>query len=87
MILQNTAQMVRPGGVLVYVICSFTLEEGQEQVDSFLSSEEGAAFSSIELPPPPVSSWARKESWCTFDASAVKAPADCFFVAAFKRDD
>ena len=30
LILQNTAQMVRPGGLLVYVICSFTLEEGQE---------------------------------------------------------
>lgn len=36
-ILDNVAQVVKPGGVLVYALCTFTQEEGPEQVARFLA--------------------------------------------------
>lgn len=36
-ILDNVATVVRPGGVLVYAVCTFTRTEGPEQVDRFLA--------------------------------------------------
>lgn len=36
-ILDNVARHLRPGGVLVYSVCTFTKEEGTEQVERFLA--------------------------------------------------
>lgn len=36
-ILDNVAPLVRPGGILVYSVCTFTKEEGTEQVERFLA--------------------------------------------------
>lgn len=35
-ILDNVAPLVRPGGVLVYAVCTFTRSEGPEQIERFL---------------------------------------------------
>ncbi len=39
-ILENVANHVRPGGVLVYSVCSDTLEEGPHQIEAFLKSRD-----------------------------------------------
>jgi 16S rRNA (cytosine967-C5)-methyltransferase len=48
-VLRRASRLVRPGGRLVYATCSLLLEENDEQVASFLSSEDGAEF---EVSPP-----------------------------------
>ena len=37
-ILQNAANMVEPGGILVFAVCSLEREEGEEQIAAFLES-------------------------------------------------
>lgn len=44
-ILQSAAQLVKPGGVLVYATCSFLHDENQCVVDSFLSKNKDFALS------------------------------------------
>ena len=48
-VLRRAARLVRPGGTLVYATCSVLLEENDDQVESFLASEDGAEF---DLAPP-----------------------------------
>ena len=40
-ILQKVSKLVRPGGQLVYCTCSLQYEEGEAQVDRFLSKNTG----------------------------------------------
>ena len=47
-VLQNYSKMVKPGGKLVYATCSVLPSENQEQVDKFLTSESGKAFSFVK---------------------------------------
>lgn len=86
-ILQNVAAHVAPGGILLYVICSFTREEGRDNIERFLKSEAGKEFEQVPMPAPPVPSWvAPNDSWCTFDGDEVeKNRADVFYAAAFKK--
>ncbi|MDY0058188.1 MAG: transcription antitermination factor NusB [Myxococcota bacterium] len=51
-LLDAAAPLVRPGGVLVYSVCSVAPEEGWAVVDPFLAGEAGALFS-VEAPPAP----------------------------------
>jgi 16S rRNA (cytosine967-C5)-methyltransferase len=37
-ILQSGAEMVAPGGMLVFVVCSLEREEGEEQIENFLTT-------------------------------------------------
>ncbi len=50
--LPGAAALVRPGGVLVYSVCSISREEGWPVVDGFLASAAGAEFE-VEPPPQP----------------------------------
>ncbi|EDM81224.1 ribosomal RNA small subunit methyltransferase B [Plesiocystis pacifica SIR-1] len=43
-LLERCAAWVRPGGRLVYAVCSLEPEEGPAIVDAFLATEAGAAF-------------------------------------------
>ena len=47
-VLQNYSKMLKPGGKLVYATCSVLPSENQEQVDKFLTSESGKAFSFVK---------------------------------------
>ncbi len=47
-ILRSYSKMVKPGGKMVYATCSILPQENNDQVTSFLASEEGAPFSLIE---------------------------------------
>ncbi len=40
-VLDLGAQMVKPGGVLVYAVCSFLEVEGRDQIDAFLARHQG----------------------------------------------
>ena len=44
-IIQNYSKMVKPGGKMVYATCSILPSENRHQVDAFLASEAGRAFS------------------------------------------
>ncbi|HWN70558.1 MAG TPA: transcription antitermination factor NusB, partial [Haliangium sp.] len=48
-LLDAVAARVRPGGVLVYSVCTFTREEGPERIEAFLATHPEFA-----LEPPPV---------------------------------
>ena len=49
-LLEAVAARVRPGGVLVYSVCTFTHEEGPAQIEAFLATHPGFA---LEPPPGP----------------------------------
>lgn len=42
--------LVRPGGALIYVVCSLLDDEGMHQIDQFLAAHPGWSVSSPELP-------------------------------------
>lgn len=48
-ILDNVAKVVKPGGVLVYSVCTFTREEGTQQVQQFLDRHPN--YKRAPLPP------------------------------------
>ena len=68
------AALVRPGGRLVYVVCSLLPEEGDAQIDAFLAANPGWAPSPFTLPTGPAAT-----------GRAVLSPArhgtDGFFIA------
>lgn len=45
--LARAAEWVRPGGVLVYAVCSLEPEEGEQQVDRFLAERDDFALSPV----------------------------------------
>lgn len=47
-ILQQYSKMVKPGGQMVYATCSILPSENQDQVNTFLASEEGQDFSLVK---------------------------------------
>lgn len=49
-VLALAAPMVRPGGALVYVVCSLLDAEGKDQVETFLSRRPGWQAEVLELP-------------------------------------
>lgn len=55
-ILDNLAKHVKPGGALVYALCTFTLEEGPQQVSRFLTRHPDFAR---EAPPPGPVDWSK----------------------------
>jgi 16S rRNA (cytosine967-C5)-methyltransferase len=40
-ILDNAAKLVKPGGTLVYAVCSLEPEEGERQIEAFLAQQPG----------------------------------------------
>jgi 16S rRNA (cytosine967-C5)-methyltransferase len=49
-VLDVGARLVRPGGALVYVVCSLLDAEGRDQVSSFLADNAGWAAALLDLP-------------------------------------
>ena len=49
MILENAASMVKPGGVLVYSTCTFSVEENEGMIDGFLKAQKEISIEETEL--------------------------------------
>jgi 16S rRNA (cytosine967-C5)-methyltransferase len=49
-LLDVAAGLVRPGGALIYVVCSLLAEEGLNQIESFLVHHPGWAATAPDLP-------------------------------------
>lgn len=84
-ILANAATLVRPGGVLLYAVCTFTREEGSKQVERFLESHPEFT---LEAPPahPDVPDWSTvldDEDYLRTWPSVHRA--DAFFAARMRR--
>jgi 16S rRNA (cytosine967-C5)-methyltransferase len=47
-VLQSYSKMVKPGGKLVYATCSVLPSENQEQIEKFLTSENGKEFTFLK---------------------------------------
>jgi 16S rRNA (cytosine967-C5)-methyltransferase len=49
-VLSLGAPLVKPGGALVYIVCSLLDAEGKDQVDAFLSHYAGWQAEAVALP-------------------------------------
>lgn len=84
-LLDAVAPAVRPGGRLVYVVCTFTSEETDAVIDRFLAAPAGADFSRVDarqiLPDLPADA--------VIDGALRTAPhlhgADAFYAVALDR--
>lgn len=86
-ILPRAANLVKPGGRLVYVTCSLLVEENAAQVEAFLASHPAfgildlaAPVSALGLPPA-----AARQGMVTL--SPATTATDGFFIAAMGRRD
>jgi 16S rRNA (cytosine967-C5)-methyltransferase len=85
--LARAAGLVKPGGVLVYSVCSLEPEEGEQVADAFLASHAGFTadpVSAAELPLGIVPDTAGRVRVLP-GALAEQGGADGFFVARFRR--
>jgi 16S rRNA (cytosine967-C5)-methyltransferase len=83
-ILQRSAQMVRPGGRLVYSTCTLLARENEDRVDAFLA--KNPEFSLLDAP----AILRRQQIVVTGDTAYLKmlphqTGTDGFFAAAFER--
>ncbi len=79
-ILDNVAKELRPGGILVYAVCSVLPEEGPEQVRRFLE-RQGGAFAPAPLDPAPA--WTT-DGWI-LDAWPQRQGIDGFYAARMSK--
>ena len=85
-LLASAAGRVRPGGRLVYSVCSLETEEGEAQVTDFLSAQPDFALDPI-LPGEggaPEASLA-SEGWLRLLPHHAEGGLDGFFIARFRR--
>jgi 16S rRNA (cytosine967-C5)-methyltransferase len=86
-ILEAGAQLVSPGGILVFAVCSLEREEGDEQIDAFLSSHSD--FARVPIAAPEVFG---HSEWITPSGDLRTLPfhmngMDGFFAARLKRSE
>ncbi len=90
-LLQAAAEMVRPGGVLVYSVCSLQPEEGTGQISAFLAGADGAfvrePVTEAELGAFGACLTADGDVLTTPDALAAQGGCDGFFIARLRRAD
>jgi len=77
-LLDTGSRLVRPGGRLLYVVCSLLAEEGCEQVDAFLSRHPGWSVDMPELP-------TGRPSGKGMLLTPAQDGTDGFFIARLKR--
>jgi 16S rRNA (cytosine967-C5)-methyltransferase len=77
-ILQRAAQQVRPGGRVVFAVCSVLPEEAEQVVERLADLLEPVPFDAPELPP-----WV--EQTTSFRLLPLKHGTDGFFVASLRR--
>jgi len=85
--LARAASLVKPGGLLVYSVCSLEPEEGERIVDAFLASFSGFASAPIAADELPVGLTPNDKGQVRVlpGALAEQGGTDGFFVARFRR--
>lgn len=79
-ILNNVAQYVRPGGVLLYSTCTLRREENEAVSERFLQNHPGFSLEAFTLPGPVGEV---TEGQCTLWPQRIGT--DGFFIARFRR--
>jgi 16S rRNA (cytosine967-C5)-methyltransferase len=84
LLLDRAAHWLRPGGTLVYSVCSLEPEEGEQVIAAFLEGHSGFAIEPGELPPFAAPS---PEGWVRLVPGALEAQGglDGFFMARLVR--
>jgi 16S rRNA (cytosine967-C5)-methyltransferase len=82
-ILDNVADYVRPGGVLVYAVCTFTRAEGEDQVAAFLGHHPD--FSRAPPPAGPVDWTGLVDAAGDLVTDPARHGADAFYAARLVR--
>ena len=82
-ILSATARLVRPGGRLVYAVCSMEPEEGEQVVDAFLGGEGGWKLLDARAILAPAAHWVCDARGRV--ATSPEADVDGFFAAVLER--
>ncbi len=77
--LHNAAQCVKPGGVLVYAVCTFTKEETTEVLERFLADHSDFA------PDPFANPLTGKQTDGSLQIWPWDGPGDAMFIARFHR--
>lgn len=80
-LLDRNAALVRPGGVLIYAVCSFAPEEGSDQIAGFLDGHP--EFSRAGDAPPWLRPWLNDEG--DLFSTPLLGGADGFFAACLKK--
>ena len=89
-ILQRASKMLAPHGLLLYVTCSMEQEEGENQIESFLSQSND--FKEIADIPPAVQPFLKRGlnniGWRTYPTLlADKGGMDGFFMALLQKQE
>lgn len=84
-LLRSAAAALRPGGTLLYSVCTATREETTEVIDSFLADHPDFTEDPIEPTELPVTGLIERRGFlCTFP-SPDEEPLDGFFAARIRR--
>ena len=85
--LARAAGLVKPGGVLVYSVCSLEPEEGERVADAFVASHAGFTADPVSAAELPAGLLPDKDGRVRVlpGALAEQGGADGFFVARFRR--
>ncbi len=83
--LEAAAQWLKPGGKLVYTVCSLLPEEGEQQVERFL--DEHSAFALVDVPETMPAQWHTADGMVRLlpHFESVKGGMDGFFAACLQR--
>jgi 16S rRNA (cytosine967-C5)-methyltransferase len=86
-LLASAAKRVRPGGRLIYSVCSLETEEGEAQVRDFLARQADFVLDPISLGEAdiPEASLA-SEGWLRILPHHAAGGLDGFFIARFRRN-
>ncbi len=84
-LLANVAPLVRPGGKLLYSVCTFTAQETDEVVSRFLAENPQFALEDLRSHVPPGWTELLTESGCLRTFPHRHAGMDAFFAARFVR--
>ena len=87
-ILESGAAMVEPGGVLVFAVCSLEREEGEEQIEAFLSAHP--QFTRVPVTADDVfghAEWITPEGDLRTLPFQIEGGMDGFYAARLKKSD
>jgi 16S rRNA (cytosine967-C5)-methyltransferase len=86
-LLASAARRVKPGGRLVYAVCSLEREEGEEQARAFLAAHPEFSVEVIATGEGGAPTLSTTEGWLRVLPHHLEGGLDGFFVARFRRGD